>query len=88
MNQERFAEQMWKALLKELYEGKIVSTFKGKETFQVVSFSDEGILVRLTSKDREVFLSKTTMMNVIRKLIDYEDGVRKKMVDPRIAVKN
>jgi hypothetical protein len=27
MNQELFAEQMWKALLEELYEGKIVSIF-------------------------------------------------------------
>ncbi|WP_146612798.1 hypothetical protein [Paranoxybacillus vitaminiphilus] len=68
--------------MEELYEGKIVSTFKGKETFQVVSFSDEGIFVRLTSKDKEVFLSKTAMMNAIRKLIAYEDGMRQKMVDP------
>jgi hypothetical protein len=30
MNQELFAEQMWKALLGELYEGKIVSTFKDR----------------------------------------------------------
>jgi hypothetical protein len=87
MNQERFAERMWKALLRELYEEKIVSTFKGREAFQVVSFSDERIVVRLTSKDKEVFLSKTAMMNAIRKLIAYEDGVRQKMVDPESRLK-
>jgi hypothetical protein len=87
MNKLPFAEQMWKALLDELYEGKVVSTFKGKETFQIVSFSDEGITVRLTSKEKEVSLSKKTMLNVIEKLIAHEDGVRQKMVDPESRLK-
>ncbi|WPZ18216.1 hypothetical protein UM396_16955 [Geobacillus subterraneus] len=30
MNRQLFAEEMWKSLLDELYEGKIVSTFKGE----------------------------------------------------------
>ena len=33
VNQQLFAEQMWKALLGKLYEGKIVSTFIRKRNF-------------------------------------------------------
>ncbi|OQP14684.1 hypothetical protein [Geobacillus zalihae] len=87
MDRQTFAEEMWKSLLDKLYEGKIVSTFKGKEAFRVVSFSDEGITVRLTSKEKEVFLSKKAMLNVIEKLIAHEDGVRQKMVDPESRLK-
>ncbi|OKO93058.1 hypothetical protein RA955_17415 [Geobacillus proteiniphilus] len=87
MNQQLFAEEMWKSLLDKLYEGKMVSTFKGKEAFRVVSFSDEGIIVRLSSKEKEVFLSKKAMFNVIEKLIAHKDGVRQKMVDPESRLK-
>ncbi|AKM20522.1 hypothetical protein GARCT_03297 [Geobacillus sp. 12AMOR1] len=87
MDRQTFAENMWKSLLDKLYEGKIVSTFKGKEAFRVVSFSDEGITVRLSSKEKEVFLSKKAMLNVIEKLIAHEDGVRQKMVDPESRLK-
>ncbi|AMV12433.1 hypothetical protein GS3922_16725 [Geobacillus subterraneus] len=87
MNQRLFAEEMWKSLLDKLYEGKMVSTFKGKEAFRVVSFSDEGVIVRLSSKEKDVFLSKKAMVNVIEKLIAHEDGVRKKMVDPEFRLK-
>jgi hypothetical protein len=52
-----------------------------------VFFSDGGIHVRLTSKDKEVFLSKKVMINAIQKLIDYEEGVRQKMVDPESRLK-
>ncbi|MEW5323337.1 hypothetical protein V2J23_14705 [Geobacillus thermoleovorans] len=87
MDRQLFAEKMWKSLLDELYEGKIVPTFKGRETFRVLSFSDEGIIVRLTSKEKGVFLSKKAMLNVIEKLMAHEDGVRQKMVDPDSRLK-
>ncbi|KDE45957.1 hypothetical protein DI43_18130 [Geobacillus sp. CAMR12739] len=90
MNQQLFAEEMWKSLLDKLYEGKMVSTFKGKEAFRVVSLSDEGIIVRLSSKEKEVFLSKRAMLNVIEKLIAHEDGVRQKTggsgISPKVRV--
>ncbi|OQP05164.1 hypothetical protein B1690_14315 [Geobacillus sp. 46C-IIa] len=78
---------MWKSFPDELYKGKNVSTFKGKESFRVVSFSDEGIIVRLMSKEKDVFLSKKAMFNVIEKFIAHKDGVRQKMVRPASRLK-
>ncbi|WP_276521820.1 hypothetical protein [Geobacillus stearothermophilus] len=40
MNKQSMVLKMWQALLDKFYEGKMVSTFKGKETFQIASFSD------------------------------------------------
>ncbi|MBB6177313.1 hypothetical protein HNQ82_002146 [Anoxybacillus tengchongensis] len=88
MDRISFAEQMWEELLSMLYEGKVVSTFKGKATFTVVSFSDNGIEVRIASKTNEKkSLSRKVMMNAIYKLIDHIDGVRQKMVDPESRLK-
>jgi hypothetical protein len=44
MNQERFAEQMWKALLKELYEGKSFPHLKEKKRFKSCRFQTRGFL--------------------------------------------
>lgn len=81
------AEELWKLLLDHLHEGKVVKTFKEKETFKIVSFSDESITVRLTSKEKEVTLSKKVMLNAIKKLLENKDGVRQKMVDPEARLK-
>jgi len=71
-------EEMWQSLLHNLYEGKTVPTFKGKEAFHIVPLFDDGITVSLTSKEKEVPLSKEVMFRVMEKLIVHKDGVRQK----------
>ncbi|MBW9218508.1 hypothetical protein K1I43_08155 [Anoxybacillus sp. ST70] len=78
---------MWQSLLHNLYEGKTVPTFKGKEAFHIVALFDDGITVSLTSKEKEVPLSKEVMFRVMEKLIVHKDGVRQKMVDPNARLK-
>ncbi|MCX8046993.1 MAG: hypothetical protein N3A70_09000 [Anoxybacillus gonensis] len=88
MDRILLAEQMWKELLSMLYEGKVVSTFKGKATFTTMSFSGNGIEVQIVSKTNEKkSLGRKVMMNVIYELIDHIDGVCQKMVDPESRLK-
>lgn len=87
MGRDHEVQQIWEDLMQILEKGKRVPTFKGRETFIIKDFSDQGIVIRLTSKEKEVQLSRTAIFNTIEKLIDHQDGVRQKMVDPEARLK-
>ncbi len=80
-------EEIWSELIELLHVGKIIPTFKGKENFRISTSSQDEIVVSLFSKDKQVVLSKKSMMNAIDKLVQHKEGVRQKMVDPEARIK-